>query len=57
MASAVGAACVEAGSVLQGVGAWDDLLERINAGWATQSLTLMAEKWRKDEENDLWEKS
>jgi sugar/nucleoside kinase (ribokinase family) len=57
MANAVGAACVEAGAVLEGVGSWDDLLERVNAGWATQPLTLAAEGWRKDEENGLWEKA
>jgi sugar/nucleoside kinase (ribokinase family) len=57
MANAVGAACVEAGAVLEGVGEWDDLMERTSAGWATQPLALDTKGWRKDEENDLWEKA
>ena len=57
MANAVGAACVEGGSPLAGIVPWDELLERVNAGWATCPLALTVEGWRKDEENGLWQKA
>jgi sugar/nucleoside kinase (ribokinase family) len=57
MANAVGAACVEGGSPTMGIMPWEELLERVDAGWATLPLALMAEGWRKDEENGLWEKA
>lgn len=57
MANAAGAACVEAGSVLQGVAPWDELMQRVSAGWEALPLDLTDEGWRKDEENGLWQKN
>lgn len=56
MANAAGAVCLEGGSVQEGVGPWEELLGRAQAGWETLPLDLAAEGWRKDEENGLWEK-
>ena len=57
MANAAGAACLEGGSVQEGLGSWEELLERAQAGWEVLPLDLSAEGWRKDEDNGLWEKT
>ncbi len=56
MANAAGAACLEGGTAREGVGPWEELRDRAQAGWETLPLDLAAEGWRKEEKNGLWEK-
>jgi sugar/nucleoside kinase (ribokinase family) len=54
VAVATGACCVEEAGALAGVRSWDEILARLEAGWAQVPLRFESLAWRWDAQSALW---
>ena len=57
MGAAAGACSVACPDSVSGLMTWEDLLERLNADWATLPLDLTAFGWRKEPEDGIWQRA
>jgi sugar/nucleoside kinase (ribokinase family) len=57
MAVAVGACNVEAADALSGLRSWEEITERVSAGWQRLPLDIQDSAWRWDASAELWRKN